>query len=132
MPLIWVAKQQKGTTRISAKVEVNASEKCVKELLRLNHILQDMTVDHMYLYKNEPIKLYNDNTACVYWSKPTTIKGILHITIRENAIREYMSSEFITVRHIGGDVNIRDSLTKKLKDSLHFIKMQDIIICILP
>ena len=91
-----------------------------------------MTVDHMYLYIDQPIKTYNNNTACTFWSKSTTTKGILHITIRENDIKETISSEFVTVYHIGDDISIVDSFTKELKYTSHFIKMRDMIIYILP
>ena len=91
-----------------------------------------MAVEHMYLEKDSPINLFNNNIACVYWSKSTITKGLRHITIRENTTRESVSLGSVIVHHIGGDVNIADIFTKELKYSSHFIKMRDMIACILP
>ena len=43
---------------------------------------------HNLHYCAGPLQLYNDNMACVLWTKSTTTKGLRHITIWENATTE--------------------------------------------
>ena len=111
-PIHWVSKRQKVTARSSAEAEIYATDECVKELLRLQHIINDMNTAHIYTPNKEPIQVYNDNNACVCWSKSTTTKGLRHITIRENAIRESVSNKTVSIKHIEGKINIADIFKK--------------------
>jgi hypothetical protein len=74
-----------------------------------------------------PTIIYNDNNACVCWSKSTTTKGLRHIQIRENTIREAVASDFISVQHIEGKLNLADMFTKEDRDTEHYIQMRDFI-----
>jgi hypothetical protein len=75
----------------------------------------------------QPTPVYNDNMACVCWSKTTTTKGLRYIQIRENAIRDAINSEFATVNHIEGKINLADLFTKEDRDTAHFISIRDLI-----
>ena len=123
-PVHWCSKRQKITARSSAEAELYATDECVKELLRIKHMSHDLHIDHI-LFPGPPVNVYNDNNACVCWSKAKTTKGLRHITIRENAIRESVDNDFIRVLHIEGKLNIADIFTKEIKDSQHFITMRD-------
>jgi hypothetical protein len=57
-----------------------------------------------------------------------TTKGLRHITIRENAIRESVDNKFIRVLHIEGKTNIADIFTKEMKDILHFCTLRDLLV----
>ena len=114
-PIQWASKRQKITARSSAEAEIYATDECVKELLRLRIIWMDLIVLHIYMPKQKPITVFNDNMACVYWSKATTTKGLRHITIRENAIREAMQQNIVNVKHIAGNVNLANIFTKEIK-----------------
>ena len=74
-------------------------------------------------------KVYNDNAACVCCSHNLTTKGLRHIQIRENAVRESVQSNLIDVHHIlAGKVNLADDLfTKEDKDASHFVTIRDMI-----
>jgi len=72
--------------------------------------------------------IFNDNNACVNWSKRTTTKGLWHIQIRDNHVRENVESKFIRIAHVGGKVNIADLFTKEMKDTGHFIELRDLMI----
>ena len=103
-------------------MEIYATDECVKELvLQLKHLCDDMNIKHIPM-PGLPIKVYNDNNAFVCWSKVTTAKGLRHITIRENAIRESIDTKFIEVLHIDGKTNVSDMFTNETKDVLvgHF------------
>jgi len=79
-----------------------------------NEILHDKTT------------IYNDNMACVLWSKNTTTKGLRYLQIRENAIRE--NQHIIEIQHIAGKINPADMFSKKDKDAEHFINPRDTIV----
>eukprot|EP00957_Ditylum_brightwellii_P209350 15361298-Ditylum_brightwellii.AAC.1 len=63
--------------------------------------------------------------ACIYWSKSTTTKGLHHITIRKNAIREATQNNIVTIKHIAGNINLADTFTKEHKDVSHFITIRN-------
>jgi deoxyuridine 5'-triphosphate nucleotidohydrolase len=126
-PLIWSSKRQKVTARSSAEAEIYATDECVKELLRLKNMFTDLHINHIYM-PNDPINVYNDNNACVCWSKATTTKGLRHITIRENAIRESVDNKFIRVLHIEGKTNLADLFTKEMKHASHFVTLRDLVV----
>jgi hypothetical protein len=56
-----------------------------------------------------------------------TTKGLRHIQIRENAVRESIQSDLIDVLHIAGKINLADLFTKEDKDAAHFIAIRDTI-----
>ena len=47
--------------------------------------------------------------------------------MRENAIRDAINSEFATVSHIAGKVNLADLFTKEDKDTAHYICVRNLI-----
>ena len=81
---------------------------------------------------SQPIEVFNDNTACVCWSKKTTTKGLRHITVRENAIRESVDNKFVTIRHIGSKQNLADIFTKEMKDISLFLTLRNMVTSIAP
>ena len=79
-----------------------------------------------------PTPIYNDNMACVNWSKTTTTKGLWHVQIRENAIREAVANDFVNIQHIEGRLNLADIFTKEDKDVEHFIQIRDFLLADSP
>ena len=76
---------------------------------------------------HNPNPIYNDNSACVNWSHNLTTKGLRHIQIRENSIRESIHKSFISVKHIPGKLNLSDMFTKEDKHPQHFIAIRDVV-----
>ncbi len=72
---------------------------------------------------------YNDNNACVNWSKRCTSKGLCHMQMMENCVRENIASDFVTICHIDGKVNLADIFTKEMKDTAHFVELRDLFMC---
>ncbi len=70
--------------------------------------------------------IYNDNKACVNWSNNSTMKGLRHIQMKENHVRENVESQFVTIEHVGGKVNMADLFTKEMKDISHFVELRDL------
>ena len=125
--LHWCAKRQKCTSRSSAESEIYATDECVKVLLELKNIITDLGWSKTLLPRAIPV--FNDNTACVSWSKSTTSKRIRHMQIRENAIRDSVLAQFVTISHCDGKTNLADIFTKEDRDSLHFISIRNLITC---
>ena len=91
-----------------------------------------MGVKYLYIPPTEYIHLFNDNNACVPWSKSKTTKGIQYMTIRENATRESVQNKTVSINHVAGNVNISDIFTKELKDMNNFLSTRNIITYIPP
>jgi len=81
-PLHWLSCQQTVTAGSSAEVEIYATDECVKFLLELSQILEFLDLKHLFMPSTNT--MYNNNQACVNWSKHTTTKGLCHIQMKEN------------------------------------------------
>ncbi len=80
------------------------------------HFLDDL---HL-LDSSIPTNMYNNNRGAVDWSKSFTTKGMRHVNIRENAIREAHMMNEISVHDIPGSANPADLFTKEFKSDSTF------------
>ena len=113
----WSSRRQTIIARSTAESEIYATDECCKHLLHLKKTFTYHGLHHCAA----PLQLYNDNMACVLWTKSTTTKGLRHITIRENATRESVHDNTIRVDHVGDRLNSSDLLTKEFaNDPQHF------------
>jgi len=94
-PVHWLSKRQKVTAASSAEAEIYATDECVKFLLELVQILEFLDVKNLFMPDTNVI--YNDNCACIQWAKKATSKGLRHIQMRENRVRENVTSKFIDI-----------------------------------
>ena len=124
-PIHWVSKRQTVTARSSAEAEIYATDECTKCLLHLHQLVDGLLLKQELMHSPNPI--YNDNSACVNWSHNMTTKGLRHIQIRENSIRESIQNDFIYVQHVPGKLNLSDMFTKEEKSPQHFITIRDIV-----
>ena len=72
-----------------------------------------------------PVKIWNNNNACVYWFKNTTTKGLCHVQICKNAVCEGILMGLFEVSHTEGKNNPSDIFTKEDKDINHFMQVQN-------
>jgi len=126
-PLHLLSRRQIVTTGSSAEAEINATDECVKFLLELSQIFDFLDLKHLFMSTTNII--YNDNQECVNWSKCTTTKGLHHIQMKENRVRENIQSNFILIQHVNGKVNLADVFTKEMKDTSHFVALRDLMMC---
>jgi hypothetical protein len=126
-PLHWISRRQKVTAGSSAEAKIYATDDCVKFLLELVQILEFLEVRHIFMPTTNII--YNDNKACVDWFRKCTTKGLRHIQMKENRVRENIASEFVTITHVDGKLNIADIFTKEMKDTSHFVELHDLFMC---
>ena len=124
-PLHWVSKRQTMTARSSAEAEIYATDECVKCLLHLSFLVDGLDLQNELL--PPPTTIYNDNMACIQWSSNMTTKGLRHIQIRENAVRESVSNGFAKIKHIEGKINLSDMFTKEDKDVGHFLEIRNTV-----
>ena len=122
-PLHWVSKRQSITARSSAESEIYATDECCKALIHLSMLVDGLNLTKEYM--PNPTLLYNDNQACIIWSRSMTTKGLRHVQIRENAVRESQQRGFISMKHCQGKYNLSDMFTKEDKDPGHFIEIRD-------
>jgi hypothetical protein len=120
-PIAWKSIRQAQTALSSCEAEVIATNECVTELLSIRNRCQDMNLPDTI----NPTTVYNDNQACVDWSSTVTTKGIKHVNLRENRVREAQVAGHVHVKHIPGVINSADIFTKELKDSAHFRRLRD-------
>jgi hypothetical protein len=120
-PLHWISKRQTVIASSSAEAEIYATSECVKFLLELVQIFVALDVKNIFMPTTNII--FNDNKACVSWSKRTTTKGLRHIQIHENHLRENVENHFVSIAHVGGKVNMADLFTKKMEDTSHFVEL---------
>ena len=71
--------------------------------------------------------IYNDNQWCVDWSAAFTTKGIKHLNLRENRVRESQVSRCTAIKHIPGKINPCAIFTKEIKDAAHFRALRDTV-----
>jgi len=119
-PIHWSSKRQSITARSTAESEIYAADECVKDIIRIKHIIEDLGLQSKLVQKKT--KIYNDNMACVHWSSSLTTRGLRHMQVRENAIRE---NRTIEVKHIPGKINPADIFSKEDKDPNHFTSLRN-------
>ena len=73
-PLHWMSKRQTITAGSSAEAEIYATNECVKFLLELVQIYEFFGVKDIFMPGTNNI--YNENQACINWSKKCTTKGL--------------------------------------------------------
>jgi hypothetical protein len=124
-PLHWLSKCQTVTAGSSAEAEIYATDECVKFLLELSQLLEFLGVNDKFMPSTNII--YNDNNACINWSNKCTTKGLRHIQIRENRVRENVTNHFVKIQHVQGKTNLADLFTKEMKETGHFVELRDIM-----
>jgi hypothetical protein len=100
------------------------TDKCVKNAQMFCHIFSDL---HL-LDATCPIPIYNDNCGSVVWSNSFSTKGMLHVNIHENAIREAHLLNEVSILHIPGTANPADLFTKEFKSDSMFRSLRNLIL----
>eukprot|EP00957_Ditylum_brightwellii_P157297 11971168-Ditylum_brightwellii.AAC.1 len=75
----------------------------------------------------ETTEVYNNNMVCVNWAQIMITKGLHHVQMHKNAVREAEQSNFATISHVGGKINLSNILTKEVKDTHHIVSVCDTI-----
>ena len=73
-----------------------ATNKCATELQSIKYRAHNIGIPEAYY----STKIYNDNQAAVQWAASVTSKGIKHLNLRENMVRECHQSKVVEVEHM--------------------------------
>ena len=120
-PIAWKSVRQEQTSLSSCEAEIIATNECTMALEGLKHQATDMGL----VDAKDTTDIFNDNQGCVDWSAAFTTKGIKHLNLRENRVRESQQAGCTRVKHIAGKLNPSDIFTKEIKDAAHFRNLRD-------
>ena len=123
-PILWKTHKEKRISRSSCEVEIKSTDECVKNVQMFRHILSDLSL----IDSSSPTPVYNDNRGAVDWSNSFSTKGMRHVNIRENAIREARVLNEISIHHIPGVSNPADLFTKEFKSDTLFRTLRGLIL----
>jgi hypothetical protein len=115
-PILWKTHKETRISRSSCEAEVKATDECVKNVQMLRHTLHDLQL----LDPSLPIPVFNDNRGVVDWSNSFSTKGMRHVNIRENAVREARLLNKVSILHIPGSSNPADMFSKEFKSNSTF------------
>ena len=120
-PVAWKSVRQEQTALSSCEAEIVATNECTMNLEGVKHQAAEMGFPDASVTTD----IYNDNQGCVDWSAAVTTKGIKHMNLKENRVRESQANGLTCVKHIPGKVNPSDIFTKEMKDAAHFRECRD-------
>ena len=72
-----------------------------------------------------PYTLYNNNSACVQWTRNKTTRDIRHIQLQDNGVPKNIQCKHIIINHTAGKTNPSDIFTKEDKDKQHVIQLRN-------
>jgi hypothetical protein len=121
-PVLWKTHKEARISRSSCEAEVKATDECVKNAQMFRHILTDLNL----LDSSTPTNVFNYNHGAVDWSNSCSTKGMRHVNIRENAVREARLLNEVSVLHIPGPCNPADLFTKEFKSDSTFRSLRDL------
>ena len=84
------------------------TNECTKELQSLKHCANNIGIPEAY----SCTKIYNNNKAAVQWAASVTSKGIKHLNLWKNMVRECHQSKYVDIDAIPGIINPSDIFTK--------------------
>ena len=124
-PVFWKCHKESRTSRSSTEAEIKATDECTKSVQMFRNILGDLELINLSLATT----IYNDNKGAVNWSNTSSTKGMRHVNIRENAVREAIH-EFneVAVLHIPGAHNPSDIFTKEFKSDAIFRTLRGLLL----
>jgi hypothetical protein len=128
-PVFWASHKESRTSGSSCEAEIKATNLCTKSLLWFRHLLSDIGL----IVLDIPTPLYNDNQGAVNWAKTTSTRGMRHVNIQENVVREAIHQfKEIEVFHVAGPANPADIFTKEFKSDHTFRDIRNILLSSVP
>jgi hypothetical protein len=119
-PILWKAHKEARISHSSCEAEIKATDECVKNVQMFRHTLHDLDL----LDLSTPSNGFNDNHGAVDWSNSFSMKGMRHVNIRENAVREARVNNEVSIQHIPGPSNPADMFSKEFKSNSTFRTFQ--------
>ena len=105
----WVSKRQASRTHSSMEAEYYAADECAKEILWFKGLFLDLDIKT----DTTPIYIYEDNNACISFSKNNTCHSrTKHIDLRIHCLRDYVRDGIIKLIYVPTAYQLADMLTK--------------------
>ena len=98
-------------------------DEAAKAAQSLRLVIEDLSLSD----PSNPTPIYGDNQATIKWSHNQSTKKLLHLNIRENAIRDAVAFNEIKPLFVPGKLNLSDLFTKEFKNASHFIVLRDLL-----
>lgn len=106
----WVSQKQRCVALSSCEAEFMAATAAACQAIWLRKVLRQITGEMV-----EPVIIYIDNKSAIDLAKNPTFHGrSKHIDVRYHFIRECVDRGEIVVKHVDGENQRADSLTKAL------------------
>ena len=120
-PVSWQARQQTSVALSSMEAEYMALCAATQEAMWLKMILTDFNCRF-----EEPIIIYEDNEACIAYTKnPTQYKRTKHIDQKYHFVKDEVLMGNIKIQKISTNNNLADILTKPLEvNRYHYLLSQ--------
>ena len=109
-PISWQTRQQPSVALSTMEAEFMAACAAAQESVWLIQLLKELSCE-----LKEPIVLFEDNKACIDYSKNSTNhQRTKHISVRYHFIRDLITDKVLHLQAIPTEENIADILTKPL------------------
>ena len=109
-PISWDSRKQKTVALSTTEAEYMAMAKSVKETIYLQRIVQELRFSSY-----GDLTIHCDNRSCLALAEnPTFHARSKHIDIRHHFIRDVLSKNIFSVKHISSEDQVADFLTKGL------------------
>ena len=109
-PISWQTRQQPSVALSTMESEFMAACAAAQESVWLIQLLKELSCEF-----TEPVVLYEDNKACLDYSKNSTNhQRTKHISVRYHFIRDLITERVLQLKQIPSEENIADILTKPL------------------
>jgi hypothetical protein len=123
-PIKWMTHKEKRNSRSSCEAEIKATDECVKSVQQFRNLLDEMSL----LNTSSSTTIFNDNRGAVDWSQTSSTKGLRHLNIRENCVREAIQLDEVSVAHIAGSSNPADLFSKEFKSDVTFRTLRGLLL----
>lgn len=108
----WSSRKQSIVALSTTEAEYVAASSAACEALWFTKIINDLG-HHL----SEPVKLYEDNQACIFMTRNPETKRTKHIDVRYHFLRECVWSGKLSLEYVSTTDQLADILTKQLPSS---------------
>jgi len=123
-PIKWFTHKEKRNSRSSCEAEIKAADECVKSVQQFHYLLDELGL----LDSTSSTPIFNDNRGAIDWSHTSSTKGLRHLNIRENCVRESIQLNEVSVNHIAGTSNPADLFSKEFKSDALFRSLRALLL----
>jgi hypothetical protein len=119
-PIAWGCQGELKISRSSCEADIYCKDEGCKTSETLYHLMTNLGLPGIA----QPIPLFNDNRGAVDWSLGLTVlKRLLHLDIREVAVRDAQKAGIVNILHVPGHSNVATIFRKEHKSDAIFYEL---------